>query len=321
MSQHQPVFTVEKAFPRAEAAPGHRRCRPAGPRLRAAVATAPLGSTGGRRRASAGCAAAPVRRRRHVAVLAGAADLRLAVLDGRPLRGLDRRRLCQGRQHDDRAEDLRLYRRRARWTTTSRSRRGQVLARIDDRDFKVALEQAKADVAAAEAGIANKQAALAAQQSVIDAAQATVAARPGQRRPSPSRTTSATPTLAAKGFGSVQNAQQAAARIAAARAAVTRDTAALATAIKQVDVLKAELAQAQAALARAKARPGPGRAEPLLRHDRRARRRRGRQPHAARRPVRPGRHAADGRRADRGRLHRRQLQGDAAHRCACRASR
>ena len=30
---------------------------------------------------------------------------------------------------------------------------GQVLARIDDRDFKVALDQAKADVAAAEAAI------------------------------------------------------------------------------------------------------------------------------------------------------------------------
>ena len=38
---------------------------------------------------------------------------------------------------------------------------GQVLARIDDRDFKVSLEQAKAEVEAAEANIANKQAALA----------------------------------------------------------------------------------------------------------------------------------------------------------------
>src|SRR5262245_49592830 len=33
---------------------------------------------------------------------------------------------------------------------------GQVLARIDDRDFKVALDQAKADVAAAEAAVASK---------------------------------------------------------------------------------------------------------------------------------------------------------------------
>jgi membrane fusion protein (multidrug efflux system) len=41
-------------------------------------------------------------------------------------------------------------------------RAGQILARIDDRDYKVALEQTKADVAAAKANIANKQAALAA---------------------------------------------------------------------------------------------------------------------------------------------------------------
>ena len=49
-----------------------------------------------------------------------------------------------------------------------------------------------------------------------------------------------------------------------ARAAVARDTAALANATRQLDVLKAELAQAQAALARARGSAGPGRAEPLL---------------------------------------------------------
>ena len=37
---------------------------------------------------------------------------------------------------------------------------GQVLARIDDRDFKVAVEQARADVEAAQAAIGNKQAAI-----------------------------------------------------------------------------------------------------------------------------------------------------------------
>src|SRR5262249_46344419 len=46
-------------------------------------------------------------------------------------------------------------------------RAGKVLARIDDRDFRVAVDQAKADVDAAKAVIANKQAALTAQQSVI----------------------------------------------------------------------------------------------------------------------------------------------------------
>src|SRR5260221_9443528 len=54
-----------------------------------------------------------------------------------------------------------------------RVRAGQVLARIDDRDFKVALDQAKADVAAARATIASKQAQLEVQQAVIAAAEAT----------------------------------------------------------------------------------------------------------------------------------------------------
>jgi membrane fusion protein (multidrug efflux system) len=129
---------------------------------------------------------------------------------------------------------------------------GQALARIDDRDFKVALEQAKSDVDAAVATIADKRAAIAAQQSAIDAARATIVvdratqtfAEQEDKRYS---------DLAAKGYGSVQNAQQAASRIAAASAAVTRDTAALATATNQLDVLHAELAQAEAALAHAKA--------------------------------------------------------------------
>src|SRR5271168_63000 len=55
-----------------------------------------------------------------------------------------------------------------------RVRAGQVLAQIDDRDFKVALDQAKADVAAARATIASKQAQLEVQQAVINAAQATI---------------------------------------------------------------------------------------------------------------------------------------------------
>jgi membrane fusion protein, multidrug efflux system len=129
---------------------------------------------------------------------------------------------------------------------------GQTLARIDDRDFRVALEQAKADVAAADAAIATKQASLDAQQSIIDAARAalgvdqanlTFAEQEDKRYAS----------LAATGYGSVQNAQQASSRIAAAHAAVARDTASLETATRQVDVLKAELAQAKAARAHSSA--------------------------------------------------------------------
>ncbi|CAA2137041.1 HlyD family secretion protein [Hyphomicrobium sp. ghe19] len=126
---------------------------------------------------------------------------------------------------------------------------GQVLARIDDRDFKVALDQAKADVLGAKAAVANKQASLDAQQSIIESAKATIdvdranetfAEQDNQRFTH----------LATTGYGSVQNAQQATSRIAAARASVARDSASLANAIKQTDILKAELAQAQATQAR-----------------------------------------------------------------------
>jgi membrane fusion protein (multidrug efflux system) len=51
----------------------------------------------------------------------------------------------------------------------------------------------------------------------------------------------------------VQNAQQAQSHIAGARATIQRDTANLASALKQVDLLKAEIAQATATLARARA--------------------------------------------------------------------
>jgi membrane fusion protein (multidrug efflux system) len=125
---------------------------------------------------------------------------------------------------------------------------GQTLAKIDDRDFRVALDQAKADVAAAMAMVATKQAALAQQQSVIDAARATVTVDEANRTFA-EQDNDRYSRLAATGSGSLQNAQQAAARIGSARAAVTRDTASLETAAKQVDVLKADLAQAQATLA------------------------------------------------------------------------
>src|SRR6202163_3841813 len=133
-----------------------------------------------------------------------------------------------------------------------RVKAGQVLARVDERDFKVALDQAKSDVAAANAAIASKQAQLAVQQAVIDAAKATIdvdkatvtfAAQENKRYGD----------LAATGYGSVQNAQQAQSRISGAQAAIARDSPNLASALKQVDLLKAEIAQATAALARASA--------------------------------------------------------------------
>src|SRR5258706_9299764 len=130
-----------------------------------------------------------------------------------------------------------------------RVKTGQVLARIDDRDFKVALDQAKADVAAAHATAASKQASLDAQHSIIDAARATITvAQANQTFAEQDDMRYA--HLATTGYGSVQNARQASSRIAAARASVARDTASLSTAVTQLDLLNAEIAQAQATLAR-----------------------------------------------------------------------
>ena len=131
-----------------------------------------------------------------------------------------------------------------------RVRAGQVLARIDARDFKVAFDQAKADVAAARAAITSKQAQLGVQQTVIDAANATVEVDQATAKFAAQENKRYT-DLATTGYGSVQNAQQAQSRIAGAQAAIARDTANLASAVKQVDLLKAEIVQANATLARA----------------------------------------------------------------------
>src|SRR5262245_8167049 len=129
---------------------------------------------------------------------------------------------------------------------------GQVLARIDDRDFKVALDQAKADVAAAQAAVASKQAQLDIQQAIIAAAKATIEVDTATKTFASQENKRYT-DLAATGYGSVQNAQQAHARNAGADAAILRDKANLISAEKQVELLKAEITQAIATAARASA--------------------------------------------------------------------
>jgi membrane fusion protein (multidrug efflux system) len=129
---------------------------------------------------------------------------------------------------------------------------GQVLARIDERDFKVALDQARADVAAAQAAIASKKAQLEVQQANIAAAKGAVEVDIAAKTFAGQENKRYT-ELAATGYGSQQNAQAAQAKNAAADAAILRDAANLASALKQVDLLKAEIAQAEAAAARASA--------------------------------------------------------------------
>jgi len=133
-----------------------------------------------------------------------------------------------------------------------RVKAGQVLARIDDRDFSVALDQAKADVAAAKAQVASKQAQLEIQQTVIAAAKATIEVDTATQTFAMQENKRYT-DLAATGYGSQQNAQAAQSRNASAQATIARDTAVLSSAMRQVDLLKAELAQTEASAARASA--------------------------------------------------------------------
>ena len=131
---------------------------------------------------------------------------------------------------------------------------GQVVARIDDRDYRTALDQARANLAAAEATIGQIDAQLSAQGSVIDQAEASeVSARAelDQARRNDARYAK----MAAVGYGSEQQAEQAATDRHDKEAVLRRQSAAVGTARQQVDILKAQrvLAAAQRDTARAQA--------------------------------------------------------------------
>jgi membrane fusion protein, multidrug efflux system len=125
---------------------------------------------------------------------------------------------------------------------------GQVLARIDDRDYKVALDEAKANVLAAQALIESQRGAVETQLALIDTAKGSVAVDQANATFA-EQENKRYGDLATSGYGSVQNAQNAASKIASARASIARDTGTLQSMTKQLNVIKAQTAQAQAALA------------------------------------------------------------------------
>jgi len=129
---------------------------------------------------------------------------------------------------------------------------GQVLARIDDRDYAVALAQAKADAAASQGDIDNIKATIVRQQAVIAQAAGTVAVDEAALTFAEQDYTRYA-NLASRGAGTVQMAQQATSKRDSARAALARDKAALTAAQGQTDVLRAQLAQAIATLAHKRA--------------------------------------------------------------------
>ncbi|MGO7046628.1 HlyD family secretion protein [Rhizobium leguminosarum] len=129
---------------------------------------------------------------------------------------------------------------------------GQVLARIDDRDFQAALSQAKADVKAAEAAITNIDAQISLQQSVIEQAKATVDASQASFDFAVSDAARSA-RLITNGAGTQSRAEQTQSARDQAAAAVERDRAALDTAQNKVPVLQTEREQTVAQRDRAAA--------------------------------------------------------------------
>jgi len=129
---------------------------------------------------------------------------------------------------------------------------GQLLAWIDDRDFRTALNQAKADVAASEAAVRNLNAQIELQEPLIqqqaaevDAAEANLKFAQEER--------SRYDDLMKSGSGTVQRAQQTDAALRAQTAQLQQGKSGLIAANKKVEVLSTQRAQAVAQLDHARA--------------------------------------------------------------------
>jgi membrane fusion protein (multidrug efflux system) len=129
---------------------------------------------------------------------------------------------------------------------------GDVIARIDDRDFRVALEQAEAQVANAVATIANVDAQIAVQEAQITASEARVAQAQAALTFAEQQA-ARYGDLAESQVGTLQMAQQTASQLQQAQAALGNAQATLVMAQRQVETLKAQRRVAEAQLAQANA--------------------------------------------------------------------
>jgi membrane fusion protein (multidrug efflux system) len=129
---------------------------------------------------------------------------------------------------------------------------GQLLAGIDDRDFRAALDQAHADVAASEAAVRNLDAQLALQQPIIEQETADVAAAEANLKFAEEEQ-ARYDGLMKSGSGTIQRAQQTDAALRASSAQLQHSKSGLLAAERKVDVLTTERARAAAQLDRARA--------------------------------------------------------------------
>ena len=129
---------------------------------------------------------------------------------------------------------------------------GDVIAHIDDRDYRIALDQAQAQVASAQASIQNidaqinvQQAQITAKQAQVEQAQAALVFAQQQA--------ARYQDLARTGSGTVQNAQQWTSQQQQQQAALASAQANLKVAQRQLESLKAQRESAVATLAQANA--------------------------------------------------------------------
>jgi membrane fusion protein, multidrug efflux system len=129
---------------------------------------------------------------------------------------------------------------------------GKVIARLDDRDYRVALAQARAQVAAAQASIENidaqidvQNAQINANQAQVDQAQAALVFAQQQA--------ARYEHLEQTGYGTVQNAQQYTSQLHQQQATLASAQATLKLAQRQIEALKAQRNSAVASLAQAQA--------------------------------------------------------------------
>ncbi|MCJ2122941.1 HlyD family secretion protein [Methylobacterium sp. J-077] len=129
---------------------------------------------------------------------------------------------------------------------------GQVLFQIYQRDYEIALDQAKAQVVADEAAIKNIDAQIQAQYANIDVSKAQVATAEAALKFA-QEDAARYKDLADRGSGSVQQSQSATSTLQQRQAALQSANASVVAAQKQIGSLEAQKASTQAQLARDKA--------------------------------------------------------------------
>src|ERR1700736_1633983 len=130
--------------------------------------------------------------------------------------------------------------------------KGDVIARIDDRDYRIALDQAEAQVAAGQASIENIDAQLDVQQAQITANEAQVE-QAQAALVFAEQQAARYETLAQTGYGTVQNEQQYTSQLHQQQAALASAQATLKLAQRQVEALRAQRNSAVASLRQAEA--------------------------------------------------------------------